>query len=169
MALGLKKRGFSMLEMVVYVTILATLFILVVNTILVVTGSYSSIKVSNTLNNSALMSLERLLLEIRNSKSINLGSSVFGTHPGRLVLNTGTTSPASIDFYIEDGQLKLKKDNVLTGSLTSDNVSVTNFVLTNTSSTTSSSVKIELTLNASEGDISKTEKFYASAVLRGSY
>jgi prepilin-type N-terminal cleavage/methylation domain-containing protein len=166
-----RQYGFSLIEMLVYVAILATVFILVVNTILVVTGSYSSIKSSNDLNNSALVSLERLVRETRQANSIDLVQSVFGAHPGRLVLNTTdkNNDPLVIDFYIENNQLKIKKNGVLSGALVRDNVIVDNLVFRNLSTTTSSSVKIEMTLSVSEGKVNKTEKFYSSVVLRGSY
>lgn len=163
--------GFSLIEMLVYVTILSALFILVVNTLLVVNRSYSTIKVTNDINNSAIVSLERFVREIRLANSIDLSDSVFGTNPGRLVLNTTDSigNPLILDFYVESNDLKLKKDGVLSGSLILDDVDITNLVFINTSTTTSSSVKIEMTLETSNKGANKSEKFYSSAVLRGSY
>jgi type II secretory pathway pseudopilin PulG len=170
--LGIKNgTGFSLIEMLAYVTILSIVFILIVNTLLIVTSSYSSIKVANDLNNSALISIERLVREVRLAHSIDLAQSVFNTSPGRLVLNTvdSVGMPLVLDFYVENNILKLKKDGALFGPLTRDNVDVTNLVFTNTSTTTSSSIKMEITLETSDSDVTKTEKFYSSTVLRGSY
>jgi type II secretory pathway component PulJ len=166
-----KVWGFTLIEMIVYVVVLASVFVLVVNTLLVVTRSYSSVKITNDLNNSSLIFFDRVIREIRRAESIDLAQSVFGSSPGRLVLNTTDSldDPLVLDFYVDNGNLKLDKDAVLSGSLTSDTVTITNLVFTDTSTTTSASVKIELTLEATNGGTTRTENFYSSAVLRGSY
>jgi type II secretory pathway pseudopilin PulG len=159
-------KGFSLVEMVVYVSILAVVFVIVVNTLLIVSRSYSSIKISLDINNSATVSMERIISEIRKANSVNLVQSTFDSNPGRLVLNTvdNVGLPLIVDFYLEDDTLKLKEGGLFSGDLT-DGVDVTNLVFRRISNDTSEAVKIEMEL--SNG--SKNKVFYNTAVLRGSY
>ena len=159
-------KGFSLIEMVVYVSILAIVFVVVINTLLIISRSYSSIKVSLDINNSATVSVERIIGEIRKANSVNLIQSTFDSNPGRLVLNTTDDAGALliVDFYLENNTLKLKEGGLFSGDLTSD-VDVTNLVFRRITNETSEAVKIEMEL--SNGN--KNKVFYNTAVLRGSY
>lgn len=159
-------KGFSLIEMIVYVSILSVIFVIVVNTLLIVSRSYSSIKISLDINNSATVSVERMIREIRKANSVNLAQSTLDSNPGRLVLNTTDDAglPLIVDFYLEDDTLKLKEGGVFSGDLT-DGVDVTNLVFRSISNGTSEAIKIEMEL--SNG--SKNKIFYNTAVLRGSY
>ena len=163
--------GFSLIEMIIYIAILAAVFVLVINTLLVVTRSYKNIKLTNDINNSASISLERLVREIRLAESVNTTSSVLGSHPGKLILNTTDENnlPLVLDFFIGDSSLKLNKNSLLFGTLTRDNVIVSNLIFRHITSSTSEAVKIEMQLIGTEKGVTKTENFYGSAVLRGSY
>ncbi|PIP86486.1 hypothetical protein COV42_00575 [Candidatus Campbellbacteria bacterium CG11_big_fil_rev_8_21_14_0_20_44_21] len=165
-----KRRGFTLIEMIIYTSILSAVFVLVVNTLLLISRSYRSIKLTNDINNSASLSLERLTREIRLAESVNAGSSILGAHPGSLVLNTTEEgSPATLNFFLEDDALKLSKDGLLSGLLTRDNIEVSNLVFKLSSGENSEMVKIEMTLTGSEKGMIKSDNFYTSAVLRGSY
>jgi type II secretory pathway pseudopilin PulG len=166
-----RNKGISLVEMIVYVAILSAVFVLVINTLLIVSRSYKAIKLSNDVNNSASISLERLTREIKLSNSVNTTSSILDSNPGRLVLNTVDefNAPLVLDFYIVDGTLALDKNSVLFGVLTRDNIEVTNLIFRYITSSTSEAVKIEMELTGTEGNKTKIENFYTSAVLRGSY
>jgi len=166
-----KVWGFTLIEMIVYVAILSAVFILVVNTILIVSRSYSAIKVTSDINSSASISLERLIREIRLASGVDTIQSNLGTHPGRLFLNTVDSlgAPMTLDFYIENNLLKLKKNGVLSGTLVRDNIQVTNLIFRHIELGVSEAVKIEMRIQGTEGKSTKTEDFYGTAVLRGSY
>jgi len=166
-----KKKGFTLIEMIIYITILSALFILIINTLLLISKSYKSIKLTNDINNSASASLERIIRELRLAQNVNTSLSLLSSSPGKLVLNTTDNlgTPIVLDFYVENDTLKLNEDGVLSGVLIRDNVKVTNLIFRHIISTSSESVKVELTLTGSEGNTTKTENFYSTAVLRGSY
>ena len=159
-------KGFSLIEMIVYVSILSVVFVIVVNTLLIVSRSYSSIKVSLDINNSATVSMERMIREIRKARSIDLIQSTLNSHPGRLVLNTIDEEglPLVVDFYLGNDTLKLKEGGVFSGDLT-DGVNVTNLVFRRISNGTSEAIKIEMELSNED----KNKVFYNTIVLTGSY
>lgn len=166
----LTKSGFSLLEMIIYISILTIVLAIVINLTLLMTKSYSSMKVSHNINNSALSIMERLTREIRWSDNID-ENSVFGSDSSFLILNTLNDSQESLEkrFYIEDGDFiieqSLSDKNILNG----DSVSVSKFLLTEIITPVSKMIKIELTLNSEWKGKSKSETFYNSIVLRESY
>ncbi|HJN62668.1 MAG TPA: type II secretion system protein [Candidatus Paceibacterota bacterium] len=166
-----RNKGFTLIEMIVYVAILSIVFVLIINTLLIITRSYKSIKLTNDINNSASISLERIIREVRAAESVNTSSSILGSNPGKLVLNTTNNlgAPLVLDFYVENNSLKLNKNAVLSGVLTKDNVEVTGLIFRHITSSSSQAVKIELTLTGTERNTTKIDSFYSTAVLRGSY
>ena len=109
--------------------------------------------------------------EIRAARGINAAQSSLGVNPGRLTLLTKDSGGAdtTVEFYVENGALKIKEGGVAMGALTSSSTEVTNFVVRSLSNPKSSAVKAELGLNATRGGISKSGNFYNTILLRGGY
>lgn len=160
-------QGFSLLEMLVYVTILAMLMVIVVTVLTSVTKSYASLKASKNLNHAAVVSLERMTREIRGANSLVTASSVLDASPGKIYLQGEGTD--SIEFYLDSGVLKMNMNGVYEGPLTSDETTVTDLVFTHSSTDESEAVRIDMTIESGTGDKMKTERFYSTVVLRGSY
>src|SRR3989344_4652146 len=71
--------------------------------------------------------------EIREAESIYIPTSIFGSHPGQLSLETSKYLPTDekntyIDFYLSDGKLCLKKEAQNPICLTSERVEVKNLI-----------------------------------------
>lgn len=153
--------------MIIYVSILAMLMLVVISTLVTMTRSYRTLKVSKNLNHSAVVAMERMTREIRNARTVITAQSTFDAHPGRLYLQQPGTD--TTEFFMEDGLLKMNKNGVYEGPLTTSDAVVTDLTFTYGTTTQSENVRIDLTLEATSGDKVKTERFYASVVLRGSY
>ena len=142
------KRGFTLIEMVVYVAIMA----IVVTTLVIFTSD--SIKANNksrmlrvTLDN-ARRSLEVMTKEIKHSESFYTPTSLFDSSPGQLSLNSTKNPPTAeeetyVDFYIEDERLYIKREGTDSEALTSNEVRVTNLEFRNLGS----SIQIDLTID----------------------
>ncbi len=170
---GIQERfsqgGFSLIEMLVYVAILASIAVVVVNVAVVLAESYGTLQATRNINISAVTALERVVHDVRVSKNVDVGNSTLGSHPGRLTLTRATTTPTTSEFYLDNGILKVREDGVVAGSLTNDNTSVTNLVFRHVVSGSIELVKIEATLESTVGTTTKTENFFDSIILRGSY
>lgn len=163
-------RGFTLIEIIVYIVILTVLSAVAVNTILLVQSSLAEIRITRTLSGAAAVAMERMARQARDAKSADIGASTFGVSPGVLSL-TGSESPALTHrFSVDGGALKLESGGSPALTLTPPGVAVTNlsfhFIA---AATTSQAVKIELTLAASTGRATTTQNFYGTAVLRNSY
>lgn len=164
-SLNTKRLGFTLVEMVVYAAILGVITVLAVNSTLLMVQAYTNLRVSRDLNAGATTVLERLTREIRG------GDSVSTAITNQLILNTKDSGGAAttVEFYVESGLIKVREGGVPKGSLMPSSTSVVNFVPQALIGANSEAVKIDLTMSATRGAISKTRTFYTTVVIRGSY
>ncbi len=164
------ERGFTLVEMVVYAAVLGVLSVLAINSMLIMTQAYTSLRASRDLNASATAVLERMTREIRSASGID-AASVLGANPSDLVLDTKDASggATTIEFYLQNGLINVKEGGVAKGSLMTSSTQAGNFIVRMMSGTNSKAVKIDLTITATRGTKSKTRNFYNTVVLRGSY
>ncbi len=164
------KRGYTLLEAIIYIAILAMLTVTFINLLFTMVKSYTEFRLTRNITASASLVMERIVREIRQATSVDL-TSTLGSHPGRLLLNTtdGNGAATTRDFYLTLGTLMVKEGSGAAASTTAKSVSVDNLVFRQINTANSSAIKIEMTLTAKRGEVSRTEKFYNTAVLRGSY
>jgi len=157
--------------MAIYAAILSILTIVTINSTFSGIRSFAEFRVARDLNSSAASLLERLSREIRTAYAIEINQSSFGVNPGRLTLKTKGIGGAdtTVEFYVENGNLKIKEGGVPMGALISSSTAVTNFTIRSLSNPNSIAVKTELGLTATRGSISKGGNFYSTILLRGSY
>ena len=165
-----KKQGFTLVEMIVYTAILVVILLLIVSFIVSFGRAYNVLRTTIHINNSATISFERMIREIRQANDVDTAASTLGTHPGKLVLKTTEEgTPVTLEFYINGGALTVRKDGVDEGTLTRTDVTIQNLVFQSVSNGTSEAVKVEMTLESVVANTTKVKKFYGSAVLRDSY
>lgn len=160
-------NGSSLLETLIYAAILGLVVVFTTNSILAMMKSYSSVKLSRDINFSVSVAMERLANEIRLANDIDDAGSVFTANPGKLKLDmTGST----IEFFLSGTGLFVKEGADAPEALTANTTEIISLVFNKiTSSTVSKAVKISLTAKAKGGRMEKTEKFYNTVILRGSY
>lgn len=164
-------HGFTLIEAVIYVALLVILLVVITSTIIGMASSYHSLVVVQNISDSSASVLERMTREIRNAESVDVSGSTFGNSSGVLVLNSTDDSGGNItrEFFVLNGRIHIKEDGVDMGPLTMDRVEVTNLEFEHLTSAISEAVKVEITLEAGVGENERTENFYSTAVLRGSY
>ena len=164
-------RAFSLVEMVVYVALMTMLLLLIVDVVLVLGRSYKDIKANNAIMSSAIFSLDRMVREIRNAKSIDNTGSVFGTSPGSLKLNTTDDSgnARTVQFYVQNGILEDKENGVYIGPLTLSGATVSNLVFRQINNLKSQAVKVEITVMSGVAPNLHSTNFFTTVVMRNSY
>jgi type II secretory pathway pseudopilin PulG len=169
--LTMHKKGFALVEMLVYIVILVLLVGVLISSLRAIVVTYRHIKVTRVIETSALTALELLTREIKNGVSITAGQSSFGTASSSITIEglDSTEISKTTYIYLSNGVLQLSKNGVSQGQLTSSSTIVTNFTLRFIDQTISDAIKIELTLQAGSAEYQKQETFYSTAVLRGSY
>ena len=166
-------KGMTLLEAVIYISLLAVISVAVVNVFLSETSAWAHARAERDATDAAKLILERITHEIRLASSADAGQSVFGAHPGKLVLNTfgsATTSDAStLEIFLSGGELKLRRGAGPEFSLSGTNASITRLVFYRTLSPKSELIRVELDTEIRVGHSTITKSFVTSAVLRGGY
>ncbi|MBI2023224.1 type II secretion system protein [Candidatus Giovannonibacteria bacterium] len=157
------KKGYTLLETLIYVTILAVVAIIVVGSILTLYQAFIRNRIERKLSYSGDAAIETLVREIRAASSTNPATSAFASHPGILDLSKGTV------FSLSGTDLRVSYEGAAAENLTSSGVRTTNLIFYRNATTSSEIIKIEITLEAGEGRYTKSKNFFGSAVLRENY
>lgn len=163
--------GFSLIEIVLYVSLFSVVSAISMNALLQTIKSFNNLRVSRNINDSSVSVMERLTRDIKSATTINLAQSTFGTSPGRLTLNTVNASgtPMTVEYYVASSSLRIKENGVDVGSLVSARTQVSALVFYYINTGTTVGVKIELHLTSSRASVNDIDHFYDTSILRGSY
>lgn len=165
-----KRSGFTLVEMIIYIAFFAVFSVVAVEAMMVVMKSFYSLRLTQSINQSATTALERMSREIRNAYDINTAESTFTTNPGRLTLRTKDSSGTNttVEFYVSGGQIRIKEGGVDKGSLMAKSTTVTNLVFRQIATTNSKAIKIEMSFHDAHGVLTRDAVFYDTILLRGS-
>jgi len=162
--------GYSLIEMVVYIAVFAVLSVVIVNGLLTITSSFLKIRTERAINNTALLAIDNIVRESRLANSVDILNSTFDATPGRLTLNTTINDlPGTVEFYIDNGQLKVRENSIDAGILTPPSIVLDNIVFRLITNGSAQAVKIEITMHDSRDKAYVQKTFYNTALLRGSY
>ena len=163
--------GFSLIEMLVYISLIAAIFVLIVNTLLTYTGSYRTLQAERLTEHSGIDAMERMSRDIRAAKTITTSQSTFGSSPGMLTLvqSSGSLSTTT-EFYLDTSTnlVKVNVNGVYDGPLTAAGSKVTSLIFTELTSSNSTAVKIDMTVQGISGPVTVTKNYHDTIILRGS-
>ncbi len=166
-------KGFTLMEALIYVAIIALLTVVVVNTAMVMTVTSAKARLKQNILGEGGVSLERLVREIRLADSVDVSGSTFGVHPGVLKLNTiiGASDETSTtrEFYLTGNTLMMKEGSDDAVPFT-ENINITRLVFYHIdTATTSKAITIEMTAEDTVRKLTESRTFYTTSVLRRSY
>lgn len=166
--------GLSIIETLIYVALVALILVVITNTLVSLTRSDRAIKAHRAIEESFVSSLDRMVREIRDSISVDATSNLgvnLSVNPGGLVLNSleYDGDPRVVEFFVENGVIKMKENSVVSGPLMPNSASVANLTFRLLDSGFSKAVRIELTLESGEGADLSRKDVTTTAILRGSY
>lgn len=153
----LQNNGFTLIEMIIYVSLFAVILFIIVRLFWQVQLSDVRGRTMHEAQENAGQVVDTFEYYVRKADDINTGSSTFGVHPG--VLSIQDSSNVLIDTYTKNitlgGQphsirkLRLTEGAYPSLDLTSDHVDVTDFQLTNlTQGAEPDVILIDLTLSS---------------------
>jgi len=160
------KKGFSLIELIIYLGILTMLIMVSMTAIISITKSFGRMASARVIHSSAITSYDRLSNEIRSADVINSAGSIFGSHPGALSL----TKEGSITiFSLENGKLKVSTDGVSEGYLTKDDVVINSLIFEHFDQGGSEAVTVSITFSSEYGTSTRVVNFQNTFKLRGTY
>src|SRR3989344_2270015 len=152
-------EGMPLLEALIYIGLLVLLLTAIVGLFVSMMRSYGTLLVARHINESATLSVERIVRDIR-------AASILSTNPGQLTLIAGATTTV---FSLVGDSLHVSENGVDIGALTLPDVSIDSLIFEKITSDPILGVRIQLTLTATSSSGTKTEAFEDFAVLRGTY
>jgi type II secretory pathway pseudopilin PulG len=157
--------GFTVIELIIYLAVMALLTSAVVYSIYGLVSTYQKIKVVKAVERSAIVALDTIGREIRGA------SDFLSTTTGSIRLDSTIGSGTrSVLFYRDlNGVVRVSENGIDTGPLTASNASTTRLVFFPITTLRSRAVMVEMTVRASSTRYVSEERFYTTAVLRGSY
>lgn len=150
-------KGFSLLEVLVSLTIFSLILSAVVSFLLSMNASNLKTKADREALENAKGAIEQIAYEIRSAKSIYTPT----TTENQLSLETSKYIPAGetntfIDFFLCGSAICLKKESQEAIAITSSSVQITNLAFSQISTGGSPSVQIDLTVNSGASSTSLT-------------
>lgn len=163
------KRGLTILEIVIYFSMLGVLTVVVITSITSLFKSYSVIKLHQNIETSAIQIMDKITRDLRDGDEVAIAQSSFGVPTGSVAVNITTDSVTDVyRYYATSSTVKYSKNGVFLGDLTQPGVVVNSFTAYYINGTSTQAVKIELNLQAtprySTSTISKN--FYTTVQLR---
>jgi type II secretory pathway pseudopilin PulG len=159
-------KGFAIVELVVYLGILAIVSAGSISLLLSFQNIVSKHKAQQLVASNATVALERMLYEIRSADAVNTGASTLNSSPGTLVLTQGATTTS---FALNANALKIKLNSGSYNALTSPDVTVTGLTFYRYTNASTEMVRIVMTVSATVGHATVSETFDSAAVLLNSY
>lgn len=161
-----RTKGFTLVETVIYVALVSAISVSIVTTLLLLTKSWSTIKISKNINTAAVTTFERMTREIRNAESVDQAASTLDSTPGTLKINTASST---ITFSLASNTLWIQQGTGSLARLTPSTVTPTNLRFRRISTSQSEAVRIEMELQSSALGKTITQSFYTTVILRGTY
>lgn len=188
-------RGYTLLEALIYIAVLALISYLVVSVLITMVHSFLEGRRLRALNEAGAIVMERLVREIRAGKYVETAASEFNIHPGRLVLNSTDVngnsylaefstdvhelSTAENTFWITPvyaspptffvGAIALQVGQGEPTILHPSYISADSVIFRLISTPVSQAVKIDVTLSDIRRTPPLSATFHDTVVLRGSY
>ena len=160
-------HAFTLVEMLIYIALMAVITLIVVQSLITVLKSNRGSFAEVNIRNSGYSAMEGMLREIYLSESIDQAS--FGIL--QMKQNGGTnivkfaTSSDTLYFY----EWPSTSTQTMIGPLTSKNIMVKSLLFSPINTGKSLAVRIQMNLEADINGQIKSEWFYGTAILRGSY
>lgn len=160
----MNKAGFTLVEILVYVAVLAIIVSAVFSFLLWAAQSQVEASSKRRVILEGSKVLELVAKEVREATSVYTPTSVFLSHPGQLSLQTQKSLPTGeqetfVDFFICETRLCMKKELQDPLALTSPDVVVDSLMFSQVVSGTIPSLRMELTLSSKGNQASFKETF----------
>lgn len=166
------KKGYSLVELIIYSALMAMLISVIAYVTNILFIANSTVRATRRVENSAMIASDRMIREIRAASNAAVVSSlpIDSSYFDELTLTIPTDSGArTTRFYISGEKIMVDEDGTFVGPITLANVRATSLRFFALATTTSQAVKFEFVILGPASTPSVSEKFYGTAVLRGTY
>lgn len=165
-SLNYRVRGFSLIEMLVYLALLLVITVVGITTMLSFNEQIVQLRLHRLVTDTANTALERIGREALSSETVNLITTTLDSRTGALGL---TRTSGAVRFARVGSVLEVTDESGQTIAITDPSVSVTGFWVHHYAIGPTEYVRLRLQVSASSDSRTVQEEFYSGIVLRGSY
>jgi prepilin-type N-terminal cleavage/methylation domain-containing protein len=159
-------KGFSLIEVLVYMAVLTVIAFALVTTFLSFDTTLVRNRTERIVAEEARVALDTMTQSIRNATGVNVALSTIGSSPGALALDVDGDVAL---FYVLNGVLMYALNGEDVSPLTSDAVTIEDITFNHFVGSSTDLVRITLTLFSETKAASTTRTFYSSGVVRNTY
>lgn len=167
-----KEKGYSLVELIIYASLMAMIVAIIAYITNILFVANSTVRATRRVENSSIIATDRMIREIRAASGASLVQSapIDSSYFDELTLTIPTESGTrTTRFYIENEKIMVDENGVQSGPITLAKVRATSLRFFQLSTTTSQAIKFEFVIMGPASTPSVSEKFYGTAVLRGTY
>ena len=166
-----KESGYTMVELLVYISVLAFMMLIIVSSLLGISKIYRQVRIVELLHSNANTAMETIAREVRTAISVDTAASTLDSANGVLKLNSRNISgnTKTVTFSLSSGRIQMSENAVSLGPITSANATIGEMYFEHIDNTVSEAIKYYVTVSVGSGDYARTETFYDTIVMKGSY
>jgi prepilin-type N-terminal cleavage/methylation domain-containing protein len=146
----IREQGFSLIEVIIYIAIMALAVVAIASFSLSVANTSSKNYVVQEVQANGRAALHAITQRIQAAESVNIGASAFGSDPGVLSLQMADAAknPTVISLSADNGILQITEGVSSPIAVTADEVNITNLVFTNLTPVAAirENIRVELTI-----------------------
>ena len=147
----MNSKGYTLIELLVYVVILVIISGVASAYFFQISNIAETARRSRESLDNARRAMNVITQEVRHAEAVYTPTSVFGSSPGQLSLETTRDLPTDenttyVDFYLDDGGVYIKRENQVEELISSEKVQVTNFTFTHLTGGAGNSVQVSLSV-----------------------
>ncbi|MFA5777959.1 MAG: hypothetical protein WC870_00485 [Candidatus Paceibacterota bacterium] len=160
-----KGNGYAVLELIFYISLFVVLSLVVIDAMITMARSFRETSIQAEFVQSGTM-MERMSREIRTSYDIDVTST-----EADLKLNTKDDDGVEkiIEFKLVGSDIQLWDAGINIGNLNTPNIIVSALTFTQITTAKGKAIRVFLTIKSANDILSRTQDFYDTVVLRGSY
>lgn len=161
------KRGVTLVELLIYMVLIVLAGGYVVASLIGIGRAQAQLAARQHMAESATLALERIVRSVREADEVLTASSTFEVHPGKLVVQRGTsTNATTTEFQLNSGRLMVSTNEGTQAPLTQQSIAVEELVFTHATTSRSSVVRTTLTFISTSSRATTSATFWASATTR---
>ena len=142
-----------MMEMLLYIGLSTFVIVALLRSVLQVMEAQEITTADTNTQQAARFVVQRIIRDITNATAVDVGSSVFNTASGTLVLDMPTIAQSPTVYSLVNGMVYVQQGTASSTPVTSSLVRVTQMQFTNLSSADTHMVRVQLTVeNATESN-----------------
>lgn len=163
-----RNKGYSLIEILFYISILGVLSLVVINSLIVMAKSFKETAMNRDFMQAANM-VERISRDIRRANGA-LGTEVEADYLKLIITENSPQVYNPTEFRLVGSDIQVFEDDVFVGNLNSPNLSVSDLSFYVIGTTEGAAIKFFFTVRpTSKYDFVGAETFYDTVVLRGGY